>query len=128
MQLADFLKGFNKTQKSWKNKVEAWRQQAIKTETTPDSPWLNKAGKVEECLVERDAASARLHEPVSALLQITEAWEEEKDKAAGILTKVKKRYEQARTRVAGPRAADESELWERIITHSEEVEATDLDL
>lgn len=97
-------------------------------ETTRDRLRFHQAGKVGNVLGKPYTASTWLHEVLSALWLILKDVKEEKSKVADTLTKKKKRYKQARVRVAAPREAKVSELGEKIDTLTDEVEAKNLEL
>lgn len=87
-----------------------------------------ESNRVEKLPVEREASSARLQEVVSALRKNVRGCEEKMDKVADMLLKVKRLYEQARSRVVSLRAAELSELREKINKLIDEVEANNLEL
>lgn len=73
-------------------------------------------------------ASARIHEGVFALTRIIEARKEKKDKAANMLTKVKKLYELAFVWVVSHLMEELSELPEIIDTLTDELEGKNLEI
>lgn len=97
-------------------------------EKTLDKIRFAEAERVEKCVGEQDAASALLRKFFPAHRRNFKAWEEKKVKAADMLTKVKKLYEQARGRVVCLCAVDESELSGKIDTLTDKVEAKNLEL
>lgn len=78
----DLCRGFNKVQESWKEKVEAWREKTLTAENTLNNIRFAKSERAEKFLGERDAASARLHDDVSALQWIIKLRKEGKRKGS----------------------------------------------
>lgn len=120
-------KEFDRLQDSWKEKVEAYRHQAMRAETTIDSLSLNHAGKLGKCLSDRGTTSAFLHEVVFALEKTMKASEEKDREAADMLTKDKKLYEQADVKV-GLHAAEVSDVRDKIDTLADEAGTIDQEL
>lgn len=100
----------------------------MKDETTLDGFRLNQAEKVEECFGDQHAASVRLQDVFFTLRRTIKALERKKDMAADMLTKVEKLYEQAQANVVGVRAAEVSELRQKIEAFTNEVAPKNLEI
>lgn len=96
-------------------------------ENNLDKIRLAEAEWIEKLLTEEYASSARLHEVVASLCKIIRDREEKKNKSTNVLSKIKRIFKQAQSRMMSLRTVEASELRKRIDKLTDEVEAKNLE-
>lgn len=100
----------------------------VAAKNTLDRIRLMESERAKKFSGERNAASACLHEVIAALRTIFNAREENKYRAADMLTKVKNLYQRARARVVALCAAEVSELQKISDTFTDDIKVKELKL